>query len=77
MACPNDINQIAKGLSDAQRESLLGVDPSDVSEALYQPFKGCAAGIFQIAPGWKRLELTSFGRALRTQLLVSKGLPND
>jgi hypothetical protein len=74
MACPTDINQIAKGLSDAQREALLGVDPSDVSEDQYQPFKGCSQGIFQIAPGWKRLELTPFGRALRTHL---KGLPND
>jgi hypothetical protein len=69
-----DINQIAKGLSDAQRESLLAVDPSDVSEALYQPFKGCSQGIFQVAPGWQRMELTSFGRALRTHL---KGLHND
>jgi hypothetical protein len=56
-------------LSEAQRESLKRLRPDDVDQFAYAPFQGCSQGLFQIAPGWLRMELTPAGRQARALLL--------
>jgi len=57
--------QIAAGLSEAQKDIILSVDPHDVTRDQYQPFYRCSLGMFEIAPGWGRMELSPIGLAVR------------
>lgn len=61
--------QIAAGLTSVQRARLASVDPHNVSRYHYAPFKGQSLGLFQIAPGWSRMELSPFGHRIRNELI--------
>ena len=63
-----DAEAIAKELSEAQRERILSANPDDVDRFHYHPFKGRSKGLFNIAPGWQRLELSPLGRKVRAIL---------
>jgi len=63
-----DAETIAKGLSDVQRERIMSVNPDDVDRFHYRPFEGRSKGLFNIAPGWQRLELSPLGREVRAIL---------
>lgn len=71
MTSPNptpDIERIAEGLTDAQRDRLQTLDPHDVSRFHYHHFKGCSQGLFAVAPGWQRMELSPLGEQVRHYL---------
>ncbi|MGV7119539.1 hypothetical protein [Sphingopyxis sp. 550A] len=68
-----DAETIANGLSDAQREGLLAVNPDDVNRFHYDHFKGRSLGLFNVAPGWSRMELSRLGLAVRAILLREQG----
>lgn len=63
-----DIDEIVRGLSEDQRARLIAADPRDINHFHYAPFEGAAMGLFQIAPGWQRMELSPTGLAVRAAL---------
>lgn len=65
---------LATQLSKEQEAALIRLNPDSVSAADYAPFKGCSMGLFSVAPGWGRLELTADGRKVRAALSL---LPGD
>lgn len=64
-----DAREIARGLTKAQREAITACDTVNVDRASYEPFRGRAKGLFQIAPGWQRLEIAPLGLSVRAILM--------
>lgn len=64
-----DIERIAEEMTDAQREAMLRVDPHDVDQVGAGTFaRLCSSGLFRVAPGWARVEMTELGLAVRNHL---------
>lgn len=68
MADRPSIEEVARGLTAEQRDRLLSADPDDISRFHYHQFKGRSMGLFQVAPGWQRMELSTLGLAVRAHL---------
>lgn len=65
--------EIARKLTEAQREALVACNPMNVSREEYAPFKGASQGLFVIAPGWQGMELSALGLAVRAELMKEEG----
>jgi hypothetical protein len=68
-----DLTALAEGLTEAQQSRICTLNPDDVDRFGYAPFKGCSHGLFEIAPGWQRMQLSPIGLAMRAHLLKGNG----
>lgn len=59
-------------LNAAQRTALARLSPDDVSRDDYAPFEGRSHGLFRVAPGWGRLELSRAGLSARAAILRAR-----
>lgn len=63
------VEKIAKGLSEAQRSRMVTADPNAIDRFHYHHFKGQSQGLFVVAAGWKRMEMSPLGCEVRDYLL--------
>lgn len=59
---------IIRYLPDEPRRILLAADPANITREDYAPFIGQSRGLFQVAPGWQRMELSPLGLEVRARL---------
>lgn len=62
------LQDISANLTTVQCSRLLSADPHDISRYHYAPFEGASLGLFQVAPGWERMELSPLGLRVRAIL---------
>jgi hypothetical protein len=65
----HSITSLIEKLEGAEVSAIQRLDPNDVLADDHAPFKGRDRGLFQIAPGWKRLELNRVGLTVRSAIL--------